>query len=481
MNYNPFYYGSGILAGTKEVTISKPNTFIKLLPLIDYFFVTCPEFGAKEGFEKERILFFYPTGEDLKKQIDVTGYSDAVYNFTDNFLSKSRPPKNVEFEHRYITTDKYSQVMIRVENGRFTIGLSLKKKECKESDYMIHLQTIKIQLVNSYLLFKLFNGTITRYLEDDKEICKSILNNFFLEYLDVMKLNTMPLIDLFNGVDMLPLKPPLLLMVERFVAHLIDHFPEIEKIMMLYQDRLVWHSVPKQDLLILFTYVTKSLLSTSTINELQPESFNSRRLSLTFGSGKFIAGIPENGEECRKVFLTNTEKLNEVDAFKMVVFRCLNATICLFMKKEPTLDSLTPIGKYFDCHLPSVASDLGENVIISIKPLMQDVPIHYIYHNPLTLSLSTSFVPSTDLSSPRPNITKHVLKLTLETYDHFINEKDPYGHIQVKSSDDWFIYFKKFNYRLVILFYYDPNNTSNDNTEYFNRILKKYMENILLA
>lgn len=71
MNYNPFYYGSGILAGNKEVTISKPNTFVKLLPLVDYFFVTCPEFGAKEGFEKERILFFYPTGEDIKKQVSI--------------------------------------------------------------------------------------------------------------------------------------------------------------------------------------------------------------------------------------------------------------------------------------------------------------------------------------------------------------------------------------------------------------------------
>uniref|UniRef100_A0A0N4Z4A9 Intu_longin_1 domain-containing protein n=1 Tax=Parastrongyloides trichosuri TaxID=131310 RepID=A0A0N4Z4A9_PARTI len=481
MNYNPFYYGSCIFTEAKELSISKPNTYVKLLPLLDYFFVTCPEFGLKEGYEKERILFYYPTNENIKKQIDVTGYSDAVYSFTNNFMSNSKPLKKVEFEHRFLTSEKYSQIMIRVENGRFTIGISLKKKECKEVDYMIHLKTIKIQLVNSYLLFKLFNGTITKNLDKNKESCKVALNNFFLEYLDVMKLNTMPLIDLFNGVDMLPLKPPILLMVERFLAHLMCEFPDINKVMMLYQDRLVWHSVPKQDLLILFTYVTKSLLSSSSINELQPESFNSRRLSLTFGSGKFIAGIPENDEECRKVFLTNPNLPNGVDVYNMVVFRCLNATICLFMKKDPTLNSLTPIGRYFDCHLPSVASDLGDNVVILIKPLMQDVPIHYIYHNPLTLSLSTSFIPSVEISSLKPNITKNVLKLTLETYDHFINEEDPFGHVQVKSDDNWFIFFKKFNYRLVILFYYDPNNTSNDNTEYFTKILKKYMENILLV
>uniref|UniRef100_A0AC35UBS5 Intu_longin_1 domain-containing protein n=1 Tax=Rhabditophanes sp. KR3021 TaxID=114890 RepID=A0AC35UBS5_9BILA len=483
--FMPNLAGSSIFSRAKEISSPKISTNIKVGPLLHYFFVSCPKLGAKEGFEQERVIFFHPANDETINQGGITGFSEAVFGFTENFVSgklncKSDLPP--EYEHRYITTKNYNQIMIKVERGEFTIGISLKKDKCREADYFVHLPTIKAQLVTTYQLFKLFNGTFSDLLK--KGLCKNVCAQFFLNYLNIMKLNFMPLVDLFNGVDMLPVIPQLLLTVERFISHLENEFTNIDKIMFLYQDRLVWHSVYKDDLLILFTYLTKSLLSASISDELQPETFNCRRRTYKYGDGKFITGDSRTGQTPPKVFLTNKASDGSglfVEPYYIVAFRCLNATICLFFKEEPTGDMLDKLGHYFEQSLNQLASKIGSSVPLPNKANYSEIPFHMIYYNPSTLSLSTSFNQQGENTSTMPNLTKSVLKLTCDTFDHFMAEKDePFGHVQVKSEDGWYIYFKKFNARIVILYLYDANSTSLDKTETFAQIIKRNISNMLL-
>lgn len=95
----------------------------------------------------------------------------------------------------------------------------------------------------------------------------------------------MPLVDLFCGVDFLPLDSVSYLRVENLLGELRESFPQISKAIFLYQGRLISYSVPKQDLAVLFQYLTHNLLNMSMRAELQPD-YQSRRynLKLIFGA-----------------------------------------------------------------------------------------------------------------------------------------------------------------------------------------------------
>ena len=59
-----------MMSPSYSVTNSTPKSeFLKLIDLMEYFFVSRPASGRREGFEYQRVMYFNPETENSSKQV----------------------------------------------------------------------------------------------------------------------------------------------------------------------------------------------------------------------------------------------------------------------------------------------------------------------------------------------------------------------------------------------------------------------------
>ncbi|KAK6011411.1 hypothetical protein OSTOST_23501, partial [Ostertagia ostertagi] len=129
---------------------------------------------------------------------EITGFAEAVVNFTDNFVSPQEQAEKPEFPFRTVSTQKSEHVYIQVEDCEFLIGLALSKKR-------------------------------------NEQKFKERLEYFLGRYLPLLKLHRMPLLDYLNGAAFLKINGPTYLNVVSMSSELMEEFPVIQKILILYQ------------------------------------------------------------------------------------------------------------------------------------------------------------------------------------------------------------------------------------------------------
>ena len=73
-SYNANFFGRKSLSSTcNETDKTVTPAFIKFSEVMDFLFISCPELGQKEGFEHERIMYFYPSEYyTMEKQVHTT-------------------------------------------------------------------------------------------------------------------------------------------------------------------------------------------------------------------------------------------------------------------------------------------------------------------------------------------------------------------------------------------------------------------------
>lgn len=131
---------------------------------------------------------------------------------------------------------------------------------------------------------------------------------------------------------------PLYLNVVSLLAELREEFPIIEKMMFLYQDKLVYYQLSKRDLPSLFRYLTHNLLPTALAPELEPSGRQSKGRYLR-GPTDLTTDAPLIGDEALSVVHLHAEQELEelvgdevLHGYQMMVYRCLNATVCMFVR-----------------------------------------------------------------------------------------------------------------------------------------------------
>ncbi|KAI1719609.1 vacuolar fusion protein CCZ1 like protein [Ditylenchus destructor] len=453
--------------------------YVMLADIIDLFFVSHPKSGQKEGQEHERVMYYYPETETVDKKTDITGFAEAIVNFTSSLTESntfcSLPTE--EYNYRYINSSNSREIVLVVERGEFLIGTCLNR--CRETEYFPHLATVKAILIKTYETFRLFFGPLSKLLSSsDTTQFKNLLSRFFTPYLAFLRMNKIPLVDLFAGVDFVPLSNVDYLDVECLVTRCMEEFPEIQHAMFLYQTKLIEYSINKTDLIPVYQLLSQNLIPFSLQSELQPElvldqsrSDNINRPS-NHGSkctGSFITGATADflGDLSEAnfpiVFLSPTasedfDANSEYVKFELLAYRAMNATFCLFVEVGTINHSeyLPKLAEYLDSRMCGLASRIGDAVVNLPKSFQSDIPFHYVYFNPDSLSLRTSFTSSIALpqspsvASPLPT---SIYKLTYETFDHFaVNSDNDYAQIYVKADNDWWIVFKKMNRRILLLF-----------------------------
>ncbi|KAE9548961.1 hypothetical protein FO519_007829 [Halicephalobus sp. NKZ332] len=462
------------------------SEFLKLIDLMAYFFVSRPASGRREGFEYQRVMYFNPETEDSSKQTDVTGVAEAFINFTENFRKRSEL-EIPEYDHRFVKSSNLLEVFVQVEKGEFIIGLGLSREACNKSDYFAHMTSIKALVVRTYETFRLFYGSLHDLFIEGRGHLMQRLDQFFSHYLSLLRVHQIPLIDLFAGVGFMNIPSTEYLDVQCLISRTCEQFPMVKKTIFLYQDKMVQYSVAKEDIIVMYRYLTQHLVQSAVHSELKPLDGILNDSDKQF-IGKFITGsVDFVGQETLTeskfptVFLTNTES-GSIECYSLIVYRSLNATLCLFVEVEnmPKIE-LIELQKFLDFELGRIASKIGDNVSSS-RPLNSDIPFHYVYYNPDSLSLKTSFSDSQNPSSIQmPPAT--IYKLVCETFDHFVQtEVENFSQVEVKADDDWWIVVKKVNGRVLTLFIPSTSSTSVvDVHDVVEQIVKAYFLNLFVV
>lgn len=463
----------------------------RLTDLMDLFFIAHPDSGRKEGEESGRIMYFYPKDDSsIEKQTRITGFAEAIVNFSGNFIEDGEE-SDVEYPFRYVNTMKQLHVYILLESAAFIMGIAMNKSLCSCQEYTLHAPTIRSVLITAYCMFRLFFGSFTKLFTADKNLLKDRFEYFFSRYLPLLRLYQMPLVDLFRGVDFLPLDSVNYLRVENLIGQLRERFPKIGKVMFLYQERLLSYSVPKQDLPVLFQYLTQNLLHMSLRAELQPE-YQSSRSDSTHHHGKFLTGATDvsademiagtRDAKLPVVYLSSENDFEKLSPYELIVYRALNATMCMFIRNDVKGSFLRELDDFLGPELSTLASYIGDSYVAPSNGLSADTDFHFIYFNPASLSLKTSFYESgeTKRSPLLPSVPMSTYKLACDTVDEFLEDED-FGEVSVKSDSDWWVVGKRTNRRLLLLLIYNQALTSlSDVHQYVNNVIKVHFDSIFL-
>ncbi|WKY10808.1 hypothetical protein Q1695_002848 [Nippostrongylus brasiliensis] len=445
---NPLYFFA-----TNTSNVTQAEMWVRLPDIMEFFFVAHPASGRREGEEHRRIMYFYPKGETLDRQAEITGFAEAVVNFTDNFVTAQEQVEKPEFPFRTVSTQKSEHVYIQVENCEFLIGLALSKIQYAAADYSVFLPAIRNVLTDVYKMFRLFFGEFSPFRKRNEQKFKERLEYFLGRYLPLLKLHRMPLLDYLNGAAFLPLNGATYLNVVSMTSELLEEFPLIEKILILYQDKVLYYSLSRRDLPSLFRYLTQSLLPMTIGDELDYQSRPSQGRFLR-GPQDLTTDAPLAGDDALPtVHLFNScddEENEGLAKYNMMVYRCLNATVCMFSTKEITRRLMRNIDGYLGSELSKVASQIGDCIGAQSPDVLSTPDFHYIYFNPASLSLTSSFTECPD--TPKPALPPpEVNRLVCNSLTSFLPDTDEFGECFAKTESDWWIVLKKVNSRLLCL------------------------------
>lgn len=466
--------------------------------MLDYFFVARPDSGKKEGEEHKRNMFFFPKSESVDRQTELTGFAEAVANFTENFLEPNDVNKDCrkEFEFRTVSTQKAEHVFIMVENGEFMIGISVSKQLAEISSYPLFVPTIRSLIINAYKTFRLFFGTFSSLRTFDEAKFKERLDFFFARYIPLLKLHKNPLLDHLGGVEFQRLDERSYLNVVSLMNELCEEFSLVEKVMFLYQDKLLYYTIEQEDLPCMFRYLTENLLPTSIGPELD--------VARSTVKGRYLRGpvdlnsdAPLVGDESLPTVYLHTvdAELKSVQKYNMIVYRCLNSTVCMFVRQSNDGEQaisrrvLRNIDAYLDTDIIKLASRIGEFVDEAGDPSKSWIDFHYIYFNPeshsMLSTLSAKKILSADVGSaskiPFPPI--EVNRICCESFAQYIDNDEKSGESFVKTESDWWVVFRKTNSRILVLLHPPSSHTQSltDVQTKTNFIVKTHFENIFLS
>ncbi|EPB72038.1 hypothetical protein ANCCEY_08868 [Ancylostoma ceylanicum] len=232
---------------------------------------------------------------------------------------------------------------------------------------------------------------------------------------------------------------------QKFKERLEYFFGRYLPLLKLHRDKVLYYSISRRDLPSLFRYLTQSLLPMSIGDELDYQSRSTHGRFLR-GPSDITLDTPLVGDDALPtVHIYNyneVEDNEELVKYQMMVYRSLNATVCMFTTHEVTRRLMRNIDGYLGSELSKVASQIGDCVGAQNADTLSTPDFHYIYYNPASLSLTSSFTDSTDApKAPLP--PPEVNKLVCSSLTGFLSEADEFGECFAKSESEWWIVLKK--------------------------------------
>ncbi|XP_058955694.2 vacuolar fusion protein CCZ1 homolog [Pocillopora verrucosa] len=422
---------------------------MKTSPSLVNFFIYNSTFGPKEGMEKEKIILYIPTGEELDKKIKNIGLCEALVKFTETF-SPEKPCNSLH-------TQKTRQVFFEAEPEFWmimTVSIPFSEKMTKDGKMFVEYHDEDVLdsvldgvLKQAYKMFKLFNGTFSYILKtyNIEALCKR-LEHFYTSYLQTLNFSQFNLLDVFSGINFLPLDKNTFLRIQSFI-NVIEHtFSQVRYTSFLYSEKLVWSGLEQEDMRILYKYLVTSLFP-STIDLESMENPRSQGYVIVQPKphhGRFITGPTELDDvpiprPPPKIFV-NTD--SEQEELILVVYKALEATICLMISGSyPTLDFFRKIDNFIGPQLTTLANIIGEQS--AKKQQSSDQQYRYLYFNHMNLAQKSSVHSK---KSSLPCVAPEIMRLMGDISADFASFQED-GETFVKTMSDCWIVGRKSDQR----------------------------------
>ncbi|XP_027056705.1 vacuolar fusion protein CCZ1 homolog isoform X2 [Pocillopora damicornis] len=411
---------------------------MKTSPSLVNFFIYNSTFGPKEGMEKEKIILYIPTGEELDKKIKNIGLCEALVKFTETF-SPEKPCNSLH-------TQKTRQVFFEAEPEFWmimTVSIPFSEKMTKDGKMFVEYHDEDVLdsvldgvLKQAYKMFKTYNI---------EALCKR-LEHFYTSYLQTLNFSQFNLLDVFSGINFLPLDKNTFLRIQSFI-NVIEHtFSQVRYTSFLYSEKLVWSGLEQEDMRILYKYLVTSLFP-STIDLESMENPRSQGYVIVQPKphhGRFITGPTELDDvpiprTPPKIFV-NTD--SEQEELILVVYKALEATICLMISGSyPTLDFFRKIDNFIGPQLTTLANIIGEQS--AKKQQSSDQQYRYLYFNHMNLAQKSSVHSK---KSSLPCVAPEIMRLMGDISADFASFQED-GETFVKTMSDCWIVGRKSDQR----------------------------------
>ncbi|KAF5280704.1 hypothetical protein FQR65_LT15014 [Abscondita terminalis] len=363
------------------------------------FFIFNSSYDFKEGEEYNKVLYYYPSTDDINTQVNNVGLVEAIIKFTGNF--KPNGPLNA------LHTQKKRQLYFEPEEHYWmvmTVNLPYINKTRNGATFLdyveeeVHDTIYKAVLKQAYSMYRLFSGTYSSTeRHSNVTALRTKLDHFYSAYLKTLKLTNCDILNVFSGIHFLPLDKQNFLNVQCFINALECNYPIVKNVSFLFNDSLIWSGIEPDDTQVIYQYLIGTLLPANMENELQGGSIP-RHPSSPFSTlhyGRFITG-PSNLKtadsigKVPKIYLDNEK--NAV-VYYFIVYRALNASICLFINGDVTLtmELFKELDEFMGPKLSSIASDIAEYCTRHITPVTtSDSAPRFIYFNKLNLAYKST-------------------------------------------------------------------------------------------
>ncbi|XP_065359514.1 vacuolar fusion protein CCZ1 homolog [Calliphora vicina] len=452
------------------------------------FYIFNTTYGQKEGQEKEKILYYYPKEIDINAKIRDVGLSQAFTAFTDSFSEK---PGECEVIH----TEKTTQLLYQPEANFWLVLVLNVPKEIHSKDgveypeyhkYELHDALYRRLLIQSYNRFCLEDGTFQMILDqfsDNKETARDYLTqkleNFFNKYITSLKLPANDIIEFMNSLQYLPLDKFLFLRVHNFIDSLKSTFPTITDAIFLYKEFVVvGGKLNSSNLFTLYQYIFQNIEITQR-DPMSNAALNSRNIFLK-----------TNGQ---------------LVSYKMILFPSTNALLCLFFKQtiELTSQLLDELSYAINSQLYVLSRDIEDylakqpNAVKASTAAVSSIDCtnnaeymspKYLFLNDQSLKLSSNLYD--DEPQHRTPLPQNVTNLIADLFNSADNEvekpqrdadKTSYSEIMVKSTDDFWIVKRRFNWRQRFVVIFSQKATLLDVTKEAERIFEQEIKDGVFA
>lgn len=454
---------------------------------IKSFYIFNSTYGQKEGQEKEKILFYHPKEIEINAKIRDVGLSQAFTAFTDSFTEE---PGDCEVIH----TQKTTQLLYQPESNFWLVLVLNVPKEIHTKDGVelpeyrkddLHDAIYRRQLIQLYNRFCLEEGSFQMIFDkfsEDKQAARTNLSQklegFFNNYISSLRLPANDIIEFMNSLQYLPLDKFLFLRVHNFIDSLKATFPMLSDCIFLYKEFVVCGGkLNSSNLFTLYLYIKQSIKITNEDS---------------------LANVALNS---RNIYLKTNEQLV---SYKMLVYPATNAMLCLFFKQSIDLtpqlledfdyainSQLSVLATDIDVYLAkqqSISKTTTATTTVDCGHASEPISPKYLFLNDQSLKLSSNLYD--DDPHHRALLPQNITNLIADIFNSTDNEvekpqrttdKTSYEEIMIKSTDDFWIVKRRFNWRQRFVVIFSQKATLLDVTKEAERIFEQDIKDGVFA
>ncbi|XP_014214259.1 vacuolar fusion protein CCZ1 homolog [Copidosoma floridanum] len=445
---------------------------------LEHFYIFNSTYAKREGEEKNKILYYYPSKTDIDSQIKNIGLSEAIIKFTESF----NPGQTCDYCHTHKTRQIYYQPEL---NFWFVmiVGVPYVTKEKDGNEYpeyqndQVSNAVCQAILKQMYTIFRLFMGSFETILNEPDAgsvtLLKHKLDHFYSRYLLSIKLSNSDILDIFQGLQFLPLDKLTFLRVQSFMNLVEATYPQVKYTAFLYNDQVVWSGLEPEDMQVVYNYLISTLLPAHLEKESDGGSVprNASSPFTSFHYGKFVTG-PSSSNDFKKLPQVFINYSTKPTSLYLIVYRALSATVCLFVDNTNT--PYLSLDNFLGVRLTPLVNAIAEQCTKQVSST--DSSAKYLYFNKLNLAYKST-IHGDNKRFSNAVTTPEVLRIITDIYSDTSRLKEA-GEIVIKTMSDYWIVAKLSNLREFFVILQQKNASIIEIDDEVKRLCEQQLRNI---